>query len=142
MEHYIALAFLAAGIILVVLEMVSLTFYMAALAFACFVTALITWFYPMEAWLAAVVFAVGSVVSLPLAHAVRHRIQGAHPDPLLDMDKGSVVTVAETTVQGLRVKYRDSLWEAAWEGSGSPSVGQRAEVVARDGARLRIKPIG
>ena len=142
MEHYIALAFLAAGIILVVLEMVSLTFYMAALGFACFVTALVTWLYPMDGWLAAVVFALGSAVSLPLAHLLRHRVQGNKPDPLLDMDKGSLVTVAETSSQGLKVKYRDSLWEAAWEGAGSPAIGQRAEVVARDGARLRIKPVG
>lgn len=142
MEYYIALAFLAAGIILVVLEMVSLTFYMAALAFASFVTALVTWLYPMDGWLAAVVFALGAAVSLPLAHLLRQRVQGNRPDPLLDMDKGSLVTVAETSAQGLKVKYRDSLWEAAWEGTGSPSVGQRAEVVARDGARLRIKPVG
>ena len=142
MEQYVALAFLAAGIILVVLEMVSLTFYMAALGFASFVTALVTWLYPMDAWWAAVVFALGAAVSLPLAHLLRHRVQGNQPDPLLDMDKGSLVTVAETSARGLKVKYRDSLWEAAWEGAGSPSVGQRAEVVARDGARLRIKPVG
>ena len=142
MEHYIALAFLAAGIILVVLEMVSLTFYMAALAFACFVAALVTWLFPVEGWAAAVVFALASAVSLPLAHLLRHRIQGNRPDPLLDMDKGSLVTVAETSAQSLKVRYRDSLWEAAWEGAGVPAVGQRALVVARDGARLRIKPIG
>ena len=141
MERYITLAFLGAGIILVVLEMASLTFYMAALAFAAFLTALVTWFYPMEGWMAAVVFAIGSAVSLPLAHMLRHRVQGNRPDPLLDMDKGSLVTVAETSTQGLKVRYRDSLWEAAWEGAGSPSVGQRAEVVARDGARLRVKPV-
>ena len=142
MEQYIALAFLAAGIILVVLEMVSLTFYMAALAFASFVAALVTWLFPVEAWVAAVVFALASAVSLPLAHLLRHRIQGNRPDPLEDMDKGSLVTVAETSAQSLKVRYRDSLWEAAWEGAGTPAVGQRAEVVARDGARLRIKPVG
>lgn len=141
MEHQFAYGFLAAGIILIVLEMASLTFYMAALAFASFVTALVLWFWPMDYWQAAVMFAFGSAVALPLAHWLRHRIQGDREDPLADMDKGSVVTVAETHAHKLKVKYRDSLWEAAWEGVGTPHVGQRAEVVARDGARLRIKPI-
>lgn len=141
MEHQLAYGFLAAGIILIVLEMASLTFYMAALAFASFVTALVLWLWPMDYWQAALVFAIGSIIALPLAHLLRHRIQARHPDPLGDMDKGGLVTVAQADGRGLRVKYRDSLWEAAWEGAGSPSVGQRAEVVARDGALLRIKPL-
>ncbi len=141
MEHQLAYGFLAAGIILIVLEMASLTFYMAALAFASFVTALVLWLWPMDYWQAALVFAVGSIIALPLAHLLRHRIQARNPDPLGDMDKGGLVTVAQADSRGLRVKYRDSLWEAAWEGAGSPSVGQRAEVVARDGALLRIKPL-
>ncbi len=141
MEHILAYGFLAAGIILIVLEMASLTFYMAALAFASLLTALVLWVYPMEGWEAAVVFAIASVIALPLAHLLRHRLQSHNPDPLGDMDKGGLVTVAQADSRGLRVKYRDSLWEAAWEGAGSPTVGQRAEVVARDGARLRIKPL-
>jgi membrane protein implicated in regulation of membrane protease activity len=140
-DHLGALAFLAAGIVLIVLEMASLTFYMAAVAFASFLTALILWLYPLGGWQAALVFAFASAVALPSAHLLRHRIQARNPDPLADMDKGSQVTVAETTGNGIRVRYRDSLWEATWEGAGSPSVGQRAEVVARDGATLRIKPI-
>jgi len=140
-EHYISLAFLAAGIILIVLEMASLTFYMAALAFASLLTAFVTWIYPMQDWQSAVVFMVGAVVALPLAHMLRHRVQNKNPDPLADMDKGSRVTVAEASARGVKVKYRDSLWEAVWEGTGAPQVGQNAEVVAREGSRLRIKAI-
>jgi hypothetical protein len=140
-DHFGPLAFLAAGIILIVMEMASLTFYMAALGFASLLTALILWLNPLGGWQAALVFAFASAVALPLAHLLRHRMQARNPDPLADMDKGAQVTVAETNSQGIRVRYRDSLWEAAWEGAGAPSVGQRAEVVARDGARLRIKPL-
>jgi len=141
MDHFVPSAFLAAGLILLVLEMASLTFYMAALGFASLLTALVTWFYPMQDWQAAAVFAVCAAVSLPLAHWLRHRMQGGQADPLLDMDKGSRVTVAETGHHNIKVRYRDSLWEAVWEGSGTPQVGQPAEVVARDGARLRIRPV-
>ena len=141
MDNYVPVVFLAAGIILIVLEMASLTFYMAALGFASLLTALITWVYPMGGWQAALVFAFSSAVALPLAHLLRHRIQSKNPDPLADMDKGAQVTVAETGNRGLKVKYRDSLWEGLWEGAGAPQIGQRAEVVARDGARLRVKPI-
>jgi membrane protein implicated in regulation of membrane protease activity len=49
--------------------------------------------------------------------------------------------VAEAGGNRLKVRYRDSLWEAVWEGGGAPQVGQAAEVVARDGARLRIRPV-
>ena len=141
MEHMLAYGFLAAAIILIVLEMASLTFYMAALAFASLLTALVLWAYPLEGWQAAVVFAFSSAVALPLAHLLRHRLQARNPDPLADMDKGARVTVAESTSHGIKVRYRDSLWDAAWEGAGSPSIGQRAEVVAREGSRLRVKSI-
>jgi membrane protein implicated in regulation of membrane protease activity len=140
-EHHISLAFLAAGIILIVLEMASLTFYMAALAFAALLTAFVTWVYPMQDWQSAVVFMLGAVVALPLAHMLRRRMQHKDPDPLADMDKGGRVTVAEANARGLKVKYRDSLWEAVWEGAGAPQVGQNAEVVAREGSRLRVKAI-
>ncbi|HEX7965036.1 MAG TPA: NfeD family protein [Gammaproteobacteria bacterium] len=141
MEHEMALGFLAAGIILLVLEMASVTFYLAALAFASLLTALITWLYPMNGWQGALVFTLGSAVALPLAHLLRRRLHGDKTDPLEDMDKGNLVTVAQADGHDIKVKYRDSLWEAAWEGSGHPSVGQRAKVVARDGSRLRVKPV-
>jgi membrane protein implicated in regulation of membrane protease activity len=134
--------FLAAGIILIVLEMLSLTFYLAALAFAALVTALAVWLSPMEWWQATLVFAVASVIALPLAHQLRLRMQGSRTDPLADMDKGGTVTVVEDRNGVLKVKYRDSLWEAVWEGAGQPAVGQRAEISARDGARLRVKALG
>jgi membrane protein implicated in regulation of membrane protease activity len=136
-----ALAFLGAGIVLIVLEMASLTFYLAALGFAALITALVTWFYPLQDWQAAAVFAVVSAVTLPLAHLLRHRMQSGKDHVLADTDKGSRVTVAEAGGNNLKVRYRDSLWEAVWEGSGVPQVGQLAEVVARDGARLRIRPM-
>ena len=141
MDHTIALVFLGAGLVLIVLEMASLTFYLAALGFASLLTALVTWFSPMQDWQAAAAFAVASAVTLPLAHLLRQRMQGGKADPLLDMDKGGRVTVAEAGGNKLKVRYRDSLWEAVWEGSGTPQVGQPAEVVARDGARLRIRPV-
>ncbi|HSC48118.1 MAG TPA: NfeD family protein [Gammaproteobacteria bacterium] len=141
MGYTISLVFLAAGIVFAVLEMATLTFYLAALSFAALTTALASWLYQPNGWQAALVFAVASVVALPLAHLLRLRMQGSKADPLADMDKGAHVTVAQITGGQLKVKYRDSLWEAVWEGSGTPQVGQRAEVAARDGARLRIKSV-
>ena len=141
MDHFVPLAFLAAGLILIVLEMASLTFYLGALGVAALVTAVITWFYPLENWQGALVFAVASAIMLPLAHLLRKRMQSGRDHVLVDTDKGSRVTVAETGERGVRVRYRDSLWEAVWEGAGSPQVGQSAEIVARDGARLRIRPV-
>ena len=143
MEHWMSLVFLAAGIVLAVIEMATLTFYLAGLSFAALATALYSWLYPSAGWQAAIVFAVAAIIALPLAHWLRRRMQASRNDISLDdMDKGAFVTVAEDNNGNLKVKYRDSLWEAVWEGAGRPSVGARAEVVARDGSRLRIKAVG
>ena len=142
MDHWMSLGFLAVGIILAVMEMATLTFYLAALAFAAFAASLYTWMYESPWWQAAIVFAVAAVVALPLAHLLRRRMQASRTNSALDdMDKGALVTVAEDNNGNLKVKYRDSLWEAVWEGGGQPQIGARAEVVARDGSRLRIKAI-
>ena len=133
MGYLMPLGFLAAGIILIVLEMSTLTFYMAALAFAALVTALATWLYPSNEWQAALVLA--AMVALPLAHLLRRRVQGSKADPMSDMDKGEIATVAENAGGVLKVKYRDSLWEAVWEGASMPDMGQRAEILSRGGSR-------
>jgi membrane protein implicated in regulation of membrane protease activity len=140
MDHWMPLSFLAAGIILAVVEMATLTFYLAGLSFAALATALYGWLYPSTWWQTAVVFAVAAIIALPLAHLLRRRMQVSRNNSTLDdMDKGALVTVTEDNNGSLKVKYRDSLWEAVWEGSGRPNIGARAEVVARDGSRLRIK---
>lgn len=140
MDHWMSLTFLAAGIILAVIEMATLTFYLAGLSFAALATAIYTWLYPSVWWQAAIVFALASIIALPLAHVLRKRMQASRTNSSLDdMDKGALVTVAENNSGNLKVKYRDSLWEAVWEGGGQPQVGARAEVVARVGSRLHIK---
>ena len=48
MGYQMPLVFLAVGIILIVLEMATLTFYMAALGFAALVTSLYTWLLPLQ----------------------------------------------------------------------------------------------
>ncbi len=138
MGYLMPWGFLAAGIILIVLEMSTLTFYMAALAFAALVSALVTWVYPSAPWQGALVFAAASIVALPLAHLLRLRMQGSKADPIGDMDKGGTVTIEAEQDGVLKVKYRDSIWEAVWEGESRPVVGARAIIRARDGSRLRI----
>ena len=81
MDHTVALVFLGAGIILIVLEMASLTFYLAALGFASLLTSLVTWVYPVQDWQAAAVFAVASAVTLPLAHLLRNAVDHGCESP-------------------------------------------------------------
>ena len=142
MHHWLSLGFLAAGIVLAIVEMATLTFYLAALSFASLATAVYAWFYESVWWQAAVVFAVATVIALPFAHLLRHRMQVSRNNSALDdMDKGALVMVVEDDHGNLKVKYRDSIWEAVWEGAGQPRIGARAQVLARDGSRLRIKSI-
>lgn len=140
MNHWIAIGFLVAGIILAIVEIATLTFYLAALSFAALVAALAAWLFAIPWWQAAIVFAVAAVIALPLAHLLRRHLQANRASSALDdMDRGATVTIAENAKGALRVQYRDSLWEAVWEGAGEPRVGNRARIVAREGSRLRIK---
>ncbi|MGH8402663.1 MAG: hypothetical protein ACRESO_04580, partial [Gammaproteobacteria bacterium] len=100
-------------------------------------TALYTWLYPPAGWQAAIVFAVAAIIALPLAHLLRRRMQASRTNSALDdMDRGALVTVAEDTNGNLKVKYRDSLWEAVWEGTGKPQIGARAHKWWRVMARV------
>lgn len=129
---------LAAGVVLAAIEMATVTFYLAALALACFVTALLVWLLGLDFGGATVAFALASVVFLPVAHHWRVQVQDKRADELADMDKGGVVTIEGETDGALKVRYRDSTWDAVWEGDGKPAVGSRAVIKARDGSRLRI----
>ncbi|MGH8403402.1 MAG: NfeD family protein, partial [Gammaproteobacteria bacterium] len=60
MNHWIALVFLAAGIILAVMEMATLTFYLAALSFASLATGGYSGLYPPAGWRAASVVGVAA----------------------------------------------------------------------------------
>ena len=82
MGYLLPYVFLAAGIIFAVMEMATLTFYLAALSFAALLTALGAWFYPLNWWQASLVFAVAAMVALPLVHRFRLHLQGSKGDPL------------------------------------------------------------
>lgn len=131
--------FLAATMVLFTAEIMTGTFYLAALGFAALVTAFVAWIYEPSLWGATIIFAMASAVTVGIARRLRQRLQGDRADPLADMDRGGRVTIVESAEGRLRVRYRDSTWEAMWEGDGSPQVGQTAEIVARDGSRLRIR---
>lgn len=131
--------FLAAGILLAVIEVLTVTFYLAALAVASLLTALIAWLTSPSPLQAGIVFAVIALITLPLAHFLRHRLQPAESATLADMDRGAGVVLEEVADGVLKVRYRDSLWEAVWEGPGQPLPGARAVISAREGSRLRIR---
>jgi membrane protein implicated in regulation of membrane protease activity len=131
--------FLAAGILLAVIEMLTVTFYLAALAVASLLTAVVVWFAHPTPIQAAIVFAATSLVTLTLAHRLRRRMQPHGTDALADMDRGGEVVVEDVAAGQLKVRYRDSIWEAVWEGPGEPARGARAVISAREGSRLRIR---
>lgn len=131
--------FLAAGILLAVIEMLTVTFYLAALAVASLLTAAVAWFAHPTPIQAAIVFAVTALVTLTLAHRLRRRIQPHGTDALADMDRGGEVVVEDAAPGQLKVRYRDSIWEAVWDGPGEPAQGMRAVISAREGSRLRIR---
>ncbi|HET7923076.1 MAG TPA: NfeD family protein [Gammaproteobacteria bacterium] len=134
--------FLIAGILLAVIEIVTVTFYLAALAVAALLTALVVWLAEPSPLAAGFVFAVSALVSLLFAHRLRHRMQPRESDALADMDRGAEVRLEEVAGTALKVRYRDSLWEAVWEGPGEPAPGARAVISAREGSRLRVRAAG
>ncbi|HEV2212701.1 MAG TPA: hypothetical protein VGS99_05075, partial [Gammaproteobacteria bacterium] len=113
--------FLAAGLVLAAVELATTTFYLAALALSCLLTALGVWLLGLDFGPAAVVFAIASVVLLPVAHHWRKQVQDKRADELADMDKGGAVTVESDQDGKLKVRYRDSIWDADWDGPGKPA---------------------
>ena len=132
-----ALAWAAAGLILVLVELVTGTFYLLVLAIAAFGAAATAYFghgFPLQ----SIVAAVMAVLGVYLVHAYRARnVAQQMPSP----DAGQPAHFESWIDQraGLaRVRYRGAQWEARIENGEALQAGALVYVLATEGNVLRI----
>lgn len=131
---------LVIGVLLLLAELVTGTFYLAALGTAFLFTAWVLWLWPLS-WLGAVLVLLGSgLAAVYLAQHLRHRLQrGTSP---VETDAGGRALVSSVRDGRLRVRYRDSEWDARLRGAAAEAVlkpGDALRVVRREGNVLIVQ---
>jgi membrane protein implicated in regulation of membrane protease activity len=134
-EHHLAWAIL--GLALVIVELLSGTFYLLMLGIAAFGAAAAAWLgadFPLQAIVAGVVAAAGcwAVFAYRARNATR---QMAH------IDAGQPAKFESWVDQGARlarVSYRGASWDARIDGGESPEPGAILYVQGTDGNTLKV----
>lgn len=135
MEPYLVWAVL--GLVLIVVELLSGTFYLLVLGIACFGAAAVAFFgagFPLQVILAAVV----AVVGVFLVHAYRARNAARQ---MASVDRGQPATFERWVDRsgGLaRVQYRGASWDAHVEGDAALDSGTTIYVLSADGNTLKV----
>ena len=133
----ISLAWLIAGVALIVAELVTGTFYLLVLGIAALVGSGIGYAGGAHLWqsLAAAVVAVAGVVWV---HQYKKRIGSS---PMRGIDVGQPAAFESWVNKGAghaRVKYRDALWDAQVAGDASGESGEILYITAVDGNTLKV----
>ena len=135
MENY--LAWVLIGFCLVIVELLSGTFYLLVLGIAAFGAAAVAFFdlsFPIQAITAAVVAAAGSW----LVHL--YRVKNSQ-QKMQSMDYAQPVKFEAWVDQGAgiaRVQYRGTTWEAKVEGDTQVEPGSSLYIVTADGNTLTV----
>ncbi|HLQ02603.1 MAG TPA: NfeD family protein [Burkholderiales bacterium] len=133
----ISLAWLIAGFILIIAELVSGTFYLLVLGIAALVASGVGYASGAFVWqaVAAAVVAVAGVVGV---HRYRQTIT---PGRMRGLDVGQPAAFESWINKGTghaRVRYRDALWDAQISGEASCEPGEILYVTAVDGSTLKV----
>ena len=133
----ISLAWLIAGFILIIVELVTGTFYLLVLGIAALVGAGVGYAGGALVWqsLAAAAVAVAGVVWV-------HRYkQTLSPKRMQGLDVGQPAafeTWVNKSAGHARVKYRDALWDAQIAGDASGEPGEILYIASVDGSTLKV----
>ena len=133
-----ALAWLLVGLALIVVELLTGTFYLLILGLAASIGAAVAWL-GAPIWVQAVLVGAAGVVGC----VILHKRKLARPAKPADnqMDVGQTVTVESwiSEPQRLaRVRYRGAPWEAEILGTDAVAIGAVLYVVATEGNRLKV----
>ncbi|MEJ2347153.1 MAG: NfeD family protein [Gammaproteobacteria bacterium] len=137
----VGIVLVVVGGILVLVEITSLTFYLIAIALACFVAGAVS----LQGATHATTFSVlgiTTLLGLPLAHWIRLRLRNGEAERVSQDDAGRMVTVDRVGPDGLRVQYRGSIWSARLsEGeAGALQPGDRLRIERREANELILQP--
>jgi membrane protein implicated in regulation of membrane protease activity len=133
------LAWLLAGLLLVVVELMTGTFYLLILGIAAGIGSVAA-FFEQSFWMQALIAAISAIIGGMLVHRY-HGAANASPTKDSDNDIGEPVSI-ETWVSEpgrlARVRYRGTTWDAEVLGTERIEANALLYVVARDGSRLKI----
>ena len=132
-----SLAWAIAGLVLVIAELLTGTFYLLMLALAAFGGAAAAWLgyqFPVQALFAAAVAAAGCWG----VHAYRARNQGARMAPIDAGMPASFETWIDSGSRLARVRYRGASWDAHVEGAEALEPGAMLYVLSADGNTLKV----
>jgi membrane protein implicated in regulation of membrane protease activity len=135
MEH--SLTWVIAGLVLVITELLTGTFYLLMLGLAAFGSALAAWL-GFEFGAQAVAFFVVAGVGCYAVHAYRAKNR-AQQMPSIDAGQPASFESWVDQAAGLaRVRYRGASWEARFDGEAALQPGAVVYVLAADGNTLKV----
>jgi membrane protein implicated in regulation of membrane protease activity len=141
MDHSILWAVI--GLVLVIVELLTGTFYLLMLGIAAFGAALAAWLgleFSIQALVAAVVSAVGCYG----VHLYRAKNKAQQMAPIDAGMPASFESWLDAGARLARVRYRGASWDARVEGGEALEPGATVYVLAADGNTLRVaknKPV-
>ena len=137
-----ALAWLLAGLLLVVVELMTGTFYLLILGIAAGIGALVA-FLDRPFWMQALIAAIAAVVGGILVNRYHRKVNDTSPKDTAN-DVGQTVTIESWVSEPqrlARVRYRGTTWDADVLGNDRTEVGARLYVVATQGSRLKVSSV-
>jgi len=132
-----ALAWAVAGLGLVIVELLTGTFYLVMLGIAAFGAAGAAWLgydFSVQVIVAAVVAAVGCYG----VHAYREKNKAQQMAPIDAGMPASFESWIDTGARLARVRYRGASWDARVEGAEALEPGTTVYVLATDGNTLKV----
>jgi len=134
-----ALAWLLAGLLLVVVELVTGTFYLLILGIAAGIGSLIA-FLGQPFWMQALFAAIAAVVGGVLVYRYHSAANATSPKDSAN-DIGETVTIESWVSEPqrlARVRHRGTVWDADVLGNDRIEPDARLYVVAMEGSRLKV----
>ncbi|HDO34464.1 MAG TPA: hypothetical protein ENH08_05030, partial [Chromatiales bacterium] len=121
-------------------EINTLTFYLLAVAVACFAAGAAS-VYGADVTFTFGLLGIVVLLGLPVAHWVRLRLRTPEADRVSNDDVGHDVTVESIAPDGLRVVYRGTLWSARVADGNAEGVlpGDLLRISRRDGNILLLE---
>ena len=135
MEHSLTWAII--GLVLVITELLTGTFYLLMLGLAAFGAAATAWL-GFQFGAQATVFVVVAGVGCYAVHLYRARNQGAQMAPIDAGMPASFESWVDAPARLARVRYRGASWDARVEGGEALEAGATVYVLAADGNTLKV----
>ena len=135
MDH--AIVWAVTGLVLVIVELLTGTFYLLMLGIAAFGAALAAWLglaFPAQTLVAAVISAIGCYG----VHVYRAKNRAQQMAPIDAGNPASFESWVDAPARLARVRYRGATWDARVEGGDALEPGATLYVVAADGNTLKV----